>query len=97
MHADKPGQPDKQTLELQFRRLDASEREAFIARIGAEKLSDRAVCESVVLAARKVAGADGKELPSDPALLQRLWSVPGLCGATVTAFFESWAPAAEKN
>jgi hypothetical protein len=97
VHADKPGQPEKQTLEVQFRRFDAAERDALVGRIGAEKLSDRVVCESVVLAARKVAGADGKELPSDPGLMNRLWTVPGMCGAVVTAFFESWAPAAEKN
>ena len=97
VHADKPGVPEKQTLELQFRRLDAAERDALFDRIRAEKLSDRGVCESVVLAARKVAGPDGKELASDPDLLRRLWSVPGLCGAAVTAFFASWAAAAEKN
>lgn len=83
-------------FEVQFVRLGVEAFEALNAQILRESLKDRDIVPRIVRDWRKVEDG-GASLPFTPANLGHALDVPGAAAAIVRAFWDSRAPAAEKN
>lgn len=95
---DQAGKVGTIVLEVEYHRLDEDGFDALCKQIAATKPKDRALAAQLMKAFRhQPEGSDSKVAYSSPEQVAQLLNVPGAGSAIVNAFFESRAPAAEKN
>ncbi len=95
---DSVGQTETIALEVEYHRLDEDGMDALLKRIERDKPADRELAPQLMRGFRHLPAPDAAKVAySSPDDVRALLRVPGAGSAVVRAFFESRAPAAEKN
>lgn len=91
------GKWEEEAFEAQFSRFDAAAFEAMMAEIKTDKLSDSQVVPRIVLDWRGVVDPSQAVVPFSRDALERMLKLPGVPGAIVQAWLDSYTQAAAGN
>jgi hypothetical protein len=91
-----PGDTNKQTFDIDFKRLTKTEIDDLKERIRTNKVSDREICHDLVLGWAGIKGSDG-DLEFTVGNLDAVLNIHPVEAAVITAFFASINGARVKN
>lgn len=91
------GRHEKSTFDVEFKRVSQTRVNELVGGGAEGTLSDRSVCEELVLGFKGVTTENGDELPFSQKNLGHLLDVPGIERAIVMAWVESLSGAKRKN
>jgi hypothetical protein len=87
----------RESLDIQFRRIQQSRIKEIIEGATDEKVTDASLVKEIVIGWKGMKDEAGAELPFSETTLHELVEIPGVGRAIVLAFFESIAGAKQKN
>jgi len=91
------GKWEKQTFDVEFKRLSQSRIKKLIVDAGEGNATDNEICREVVLDWSGIKDADGEPLPFSEAARDLILDEPGVAGAIVTAMLASLSGNKTKN
>lgn len=91
------GKHDKQTFDVEFKRISQSRIKEIGKQIDAGEIADADLCKEIVTGWKGVTDEKSEEMPFSSGALEGLLDIPLVGAAIVTAWFESLSTAKRKN
>lgn len=87
------------SFKAEFKRMSQTEIDDLLTKIRSDDqdMTDRSLCDEVIVSLADIFDEDGNELPYDASLKKQVLDEPGMANVISRTFFEALAGAREKN